>query len=137
MSPARLLCAAIPLALLPACSESLPFPPTGPIPPDALVEVPYPPPAARVETVPPHAEDGEVWVDGQWDWAGTEWRWAGGAWTRPPAGAYFTPWQTVRRSDGRLFFARATWRAKGGRPLDVAGGHAVCPAEPAGEVVKP
>src|ERR1700722_16004363 len=41
------------IALLPACLGSLPRPPTGPIPPDAMNEVPYPPPPARVETVPP------------------------------------------------------------------------------------
>ncbi len=123
------LCAAI--ALTPACSGSLPRPPTGPVPPDAMTEVPFPPPPARVETVPPRKKDGDVWIDGQWDWDGKAWKWLEGSWTTPPANAYFTRWATERRSDGRLFFARATWRARDGRPLDVAPGHDACPPPPA------
>jgi hypothetical protein len=128
-SPTRVLCAATSLAL-PACSASLPFPPTGPIPPDALVEVPYPPPAAHVETVPAQKGSRDVWLDGQWEWAGNAWRWLAGTWMTPPANAYYTPWQTVRSSDGRLFFARAAWRGQDGRALDVAAGPGVCSAAP-------
>jgi hypothetical protein len=135
-SPTKLMRAAASLALLPACSGSLPFPPTGPIPPGALVEVPYPPPPAHVETIPPQKESRDVWLDGRWEWVGAAWRWLDGTWMSPPAGAYYTPWQTVRSSDGRLFFARATWRAKDGRPLDVTGGGAACPAARAGDVAK-
>jgi hypothetical protein len=138
---AGLLCAVLALVLLSACSESLPAPPTGPIPSEAWIEVPYPPPPARVETVPPPPQGGsrEVWLDGQWDWVGDAWRWAAGAWMTPPANAYFTPWQTVRGSDGRLFFAPAAWRGKDGRPLDVGAGRDACPGAPApqaGEVAR-
>jgi WXXGXW repeat (2 copies) len=94
-------------------------------------EVPYPPPAARVETVPPRKNAGDVWIDGQWDWDGTAWKWLEGSWTTPPAGAYFTPWATERRGDGRLFFARATWRTRDGRSLDVGPGRDACPLSPA------
>ncbi len=118
-------------ALLPACMGSLPRPPTGPVPPDAMNEVPYPPPPARVETVPPEHKDGDVWVDGQWDWDGKAWKWLEGSWVTPPANAYFTAWTTERRQDGRLFFAHATWRAHDGRPLDLGPGRDACPIPPA------
>jgi len=126
--------------LLSACSASLPKPPTGPVPPDAMIEVPYPPPPARVEVIPPRKNGLDVWIDGQWEWDGTVWKWLDGAWTTPPANAYFTPWTAVRQSDGRLLFARAAWRAKDGRPLDAAPGRDVCRPLPrasrAGEVVQ-
>jgi hypothetical protein len=119
---------ALALLALPAlaCSSALPRPPLGPTPPDALDRVvPYPPPPARVEIVPPQKDPRAVWIGGQWDWDGRTWKWIAGAWTRPPAGAaYFTPWTAVRRPDGRLFFARATWRDAHGRPLGF--GHEVC-----------
>jgi hypothetical protein len=129
--------ASVSLALMLGCSASLPFPPTGPIPAGGLIEVPYPPPPARVETIPPQKGSRDVWIDGQWEWAGTAWRWIDGEWMTPPANAYYTPWQTVRSSDGRLFFAPATWRAKDGSPLDVTAGRAGCPARPARQPVNP
>jgi hypothetical protein len=127
-------------AVLPACSASLPKPPTGRVPPGAMIEVPYPPPAARVEIIPPKTNRLDVWIDGQWEWDGKVWKWLDGAWMTPPANAYFTPWAAERRSDGRLFFARAAWRAKDGRPLDVDVGRDACSPLPrasrAGEVVR-
>jgi hypothetical protein len=118
-------------ALLSACSGSLPKPPSGPVPSAAMNEVPYPPPPARVETVPPRAKDGDVWIDGQWDWDGKVWEWLEGSWTPPRTNAYFTPWSTERRSDGRLFFARAAWRTRDGRVLEAGLGRDACPIPPA------
>jgi hypothetical protein len=128
---ACILCAGLALALLSACSSGLPRPPTGRIPADALVEVPYPPPPAHVEVIPPQKNPRDVWIDGQWDWDGKAWKWTDGAWQAPPANAYFTAWTTVRRGDGQLFFARAAWRGKDGRALDLDGPNA-CPVLPAG-----
>jgi hypothetical protein len=56
----------------------------------------------------------------------------------PPVDAYFSPWTTERRSDGRLFFAHATWRARDGRPLDLGPGRDACPlsAAPAPKLAK-
>ena len=118
-------------ALLPpsACLKSLPLPATGPVPQDAAVtEVPYPPPPARVQSIPQPPNNASVWVDGQWEWDGKDWKWLAGAWVAPPANAYFTPWMTVRQKDGRLLFAKATWRAKDGRPIDVNNDGNPCPA---------
>ena len=106
------------LALLPACSSSLPRPPGGVIPSTETIEVPYPPPPARVETIPAKKTTGQVWLDGQWEWDGKAWKWHDGAWATPPANAYFTPWTTKRRADGQLLFTRAEWRDKAGHPLN-------------------
>jgi hypothetical protein len=106
-------------ALAAACGSSLPTPETGVHPRDytTFVEVPYPPPPARVEFVPPKPADGAVWVDGQWDWEGKRWVWLPGGWVMPPANGYFAPWVTVRRVDGKLFFAKASWHDRSGTPI--------------------
>ena len=116
------------VATLAGCGASLPAPPKGPVPTDGMIEVPYPPPAARVETIPPHDSTGEVWIDGQWQWDGSDWRWLPGAWTSPPKDAYFTPWTTRRDRDGRLLFAPAAWRSKDGKAIG-AFGQENCPKE--------
>ena len=119
-------------AVLTACSSSLPAPPANPVPPDDMFKIPYPPPPDRAETIPPKKGEKDVWIDGQWDWNGKGWKWSDGAWATPPPGAtYFTPWTTVRKPDGRLLFARATWRSAAGRP--VPGGSGACGATPTSE----
>lgn len=136
---AGFVCVALVLGLLPACATTFPKPPTGRIPPDAMIEVPYPPPPAHVDTVPPQKNDSDVWIDGQWNWDGTEWKWAAGVWVTPPPDAYFTSWKTERRKDGQLLFARAAWRDRNGRPLDFGAGLPDCDVPPVrrgGEVAK-
>lgn len=97
------------------------------------MEVPYPPPPARVELIPAQRDPAQVWVDGQWDWDLREWVWHRGEWTTPPsADAYFTPWTTVRSSDGRLYFVPATWRNAAGDPI--GGGSLGCDRDPAAPV---
>jgi hypothetical protein len=115
-------------ALLPACSSSLPRPPAGLVPTSDMIEVPYPPPPGRVEIIPPKKTAGQVWIDGQWEWDGNGWKWREGAWSTPPPNAYFTPWMTKRRADGQLLFARAEWRDKAGRPLNVDTNGQLCSA---------
>ncbi len=87
-------------------------------PTSALVEVPYPPPAARVEFVPKQPSDSAVWVDGEWTWNGRRWGWRAGRWVVPPLDratplhltAAFSPWVAVRSGDGTLYVAEGTWR---------------------------
>ncbi|HEY4122861.1 MAG TPA: hypothetical protein VGM56_33585 [Byssovorax sp.] len=86
----------------------------------AYEEVPYPPPAARAEVVPPKPDGAVVWLDGQWDWSGSSWRWTHGGWVVAPTDARYQPWLTARRNDGRLYFARATWRDGRGQALQAA-----------------
>jgi hypothetical protein len=100
----------LPLALLlAACGSSLPAPPRGDHPLSAYVEVPYPPPAALAETVPPKPDAGVVWVDGEWVYHGREFVWRRGGWVVPPPGSHFAAWHSWYRNDGRLMMARGTW----------------------------
>lgn len=95
-------------------SPRTPMPPMTPHPTSALVEVPYPPPPARVETVPEPPKDDAVWVDGEWVWQGGRWAWRAGRWVVVPPGVAFAPWTTVRASNGVLYAAEGVFRdAKG------------------------
>jgi hypothetical protein len=102
-----------------ACgARDLPRPPIGPNDAAGYVEVPYPPPPARPEIVPPQPSLEAVWIDGQWAWHGTRWRWSPGGWVAPPqSGTYFAPWMTARRADGVLLFTEARWRNPAGQDV--------------------
>lgn len=113
------LAALVALALaLAACGSSLPSPVLGTHPAGcaAFVEVPYPPPPAKVEMVPEKPREGAIWVDGEWVWRGRRWDWETGGWVMPPAGHY-APWVLVRRDDGSLYHARGRWFDGEGKPL--------------------
>ncbi|MGA7122274.1 MAG: hypothetical protein WBY94_19380 [Polyangiaceae bacterium] len=110
-----LLFAALPL--LDACGASSHEPPRAPQPPDAFAVVPYPPPAARVETLPKRPSPQAEWTDGQWSWDGARWNWTPGAWVDPPSGARFAPWALVLDRDGQYEFAPGSWRDASGREL--------------------
>src|SRR5690242_2735513 len=80
-----------------ACGmRRLPAPPFTSQPTSALEAVPYPPPPALVEWVPPKPDGAAVWIDGEWMWQSGRWTWKRGRWVRPPPGARFAPWTTVR-----------------------------------------
>jgi hypothetical protein len=106
-----LACAVDGLAL--ACGQALPRPPTGPHPETARedVEVPYPPPPARGEIVPPRPESTEsaVWLDGSWTWLAGRWVWEPGGWVTQPPRAYLARWTLLRSPDGRLYFLPNAW----------------------------
>lgn len=93
-----------------ACSSGLPRPPYAPQKTDALVPVPFPPPPARVEFVPDRPNSDCVWIDGEWEWTGRVWTWKRGRWVEPVPYTTFSPWTTVRGSDGVLYLASGTWR---------------------------
>jgi hypothetical protein len=96
--------------------SSLPRPPRAPNVASAYVEVPYPPPPARVEFVPAKPSDGAVWIDGHWRWL-DRWRWQLGGWVSPPPNQRYAAWAVTRATDGRLYFAPATWVDAEGRPV--------------------
>jgi hypothetical protein len=73
------------------------------------IEVPFPPPPARVEFIPKKPRSGAVWIDGEWSWTGRRWAWTYGRWLVPPPDATFAQWRTARMSDGALLFAAGTW----------------------------
>jgi hypothetical protein len=94
-----------------ACSSALPEPVLAERPASELVEVPYPPPPARVEHVPTEPERAAVWIDGEWEWDGRRWAWRYGGWIAAPSeGISLAKWVTVRRTDGALMFAPSLWR---------------------------
>jgi hypothetical protein len=107
------------LLALTACGATpLPSPPYMAQPTSALVEVPYPPPPARVETVPARPSTNATWIDGEWTWRAKKWLWEKGRWVVAPAQAKYSPWALVRSSDGALWEARGTWRDARGEELD-------------------
>jgi hypothetical protein len=94
-----------------ACSPArLPEPTFVQQPTSALVQVPYPPPPARPETLPAQPTPDAVWIDGEWVWQVRRYSWKAGRWIVPPAGASFSPWTATRGRDGTLYLAAGTWR---------------------------
>ena len=93
-----------------ACNAELPRPVYVQQPTTALVVVPYPPPPARAEIVPPQPDGQAVWLDGEWEWRRRRWGWKLGRWVVPPPGSRFSPWTAVRNDVGTLYFAPGVWR---------------------------
>ncbi len=99
-----------------ACNSGLPHPPYAAHASSELTEVPFPPPPARVETVPPMPASGALWIEGEWSWRGRKWSWKEGYWAPSSATGTYSPWQTVRNDAGTIFFAPGTWRDAKGQP---------------------
>lgn len=116
-APTALIAGLLLVATL-SCRASLPVPVLGTHPPGcaAFVEVPFPPPPARVEMVGERPREGAVWVDGEWVWRGKRWSWEPGGWVMPPDG-FYAPWVLVRREDGSLYHVRGRWFDGEGKPL--------------------
>jgi len=109
---ARLVPALLALLVLGACGGGLPGPPTTPhTADDPAVVVPFPPPPARVEIIPPQPAtlEAAVWLDGEWQWRGSRWVWLPGRWEVPYPGARFAPATVVRRADGALVWFSGVW----------------------------
>jgi hypothetical protein len=102
---------------LAACGGGVPHPPYTSQPANALVEVDYPPPPARVEFVTPRPSSPAVWLNGEWSWTGRRWGWKPGGWVVVPNGAAYARLTLVRRNDGKLFAATGTWRSAKGEEL--------------------
>lgn len=82
------------------------------------MQVPYPPPPARVEAIPAApTRAGAVWIDGEWTWRSRRWAWKPGRWVSPPPNARFAPWTAVRDRLGTLWFAGGVWRDPSGAEL--------------------
>jgi hypothetical protein len=93
-----------------ACGSSLPAPTLAEHARETYVEVPYPPPAALAETVPPRPRvENVVWLDGDWRFRGKSYAWRRGGWVVPPSDARYAPSREVYLPDGRLIFAPGTW----------------------------
>ncbi|MSP24135.1 MAG: hypothetical protein EXR75_03005 [Myxococcales bacterium] len=100
------------------CTPHLPTPPDGPHAGDAPLIVPYPPPVARVELIPPRRRQEAVWLDGAWAWRVDRWSWTRGKWALvPEPGAYYAPPMTVRRRNGELFHFAGQWHRADTSPI--------------------
>lgn len=98
------------LAVLAGCPPLLPTPETTHHRGDTFVRVPYPPPAAQVELVPPQPSEDAVWVDGFYRWTGRDYIWTPGDWVVPEAGLKYAPPMAVRLDDGSLVYYEGKWR---------------------------
>jgi hypothetical protein len=92
------------------CGPRLPTPEATHHRGDPFVRVPYPPPVARVELVPPQPSDDAVWVDGFHRFVGGDYRWTPGDWVVPARGMKYAPPMTVRLDDGSLVYYEGKWR---------------------------
>lgn len=72
------------------------------------VDVGFPPPAPRVETVVT-ARPGQVWIPGYWRWTGATHIWVGGYWTRARPGYRYVPAAWVHAGPAWRFHA-GYWR---------------------------
>lgn len=94
-----------------SCIKPLPTPPIAShsgIP----VEVPFPPPAARLDVIkdPPSDLQNPVWIDGQWVFSGRRWSWNPGDWESLKEGFGYAPPKVIRRSDGKLVWFQGSFR---------------------------
>ena len=106
--------------LLASCVPMVPIPPTGAHEGETAVEVPYPPPAARVDMLdaPPAKMKHAVWVDGQWMWHGGRWVWHPGEWTDLAPGQVYAPPTLLYLSDGKLHWFAGALRNASDRRKD-------------------
>jgi hypothetical protein len=93
--------------LLVACGASSIEAPRGAHPANDAVAVPYPPPPAKVEELPPRPAPQCVWTDGYWEFT-DRWEWQAGEWVLPPAHCRLAPVE-LRRQGGQLLHARPRW----------------------------
>ena len=93
--------------LLGACGARPIDAPHGVHPTNDAVVVPYPPPPAKVEEVPPQPAAQCVWTDGFWEFT-DRWEWQAGEWVVPAAHCLLAPVE-LRRQGGQLWHARPRW----------------------------
>jgi hypothetical protein len=91
--------------------------------------VPFPPPAPKVEEIPPRPTDDHVFIDGQWSWQTRRWVWVAGGWVVPPPGASYAKWKIERLNNGAIAYYQGHWHERSPSPYD-ANASIVCPAPP-------
>ena len=92
-----------------SCASSVATPEPARQPRSEYLPVPYPPPAAFAEVVPPKPRPGALWVDGHWAFRGGAFVWQRGGWVIAPEGARFAHWRIRYAKDGTLLFAEEVW----------------------------
>jgi len=107
------------------CGARHPEAPHGAHPPNDGVPVPYPPPPAKVEEVPPQPGASCVWTDGYWEFT-DRWEWQPGEWVVPEAHCRLAPVE-LRRQGGQLWHARPRWYPDN---VTLLGPQSACPHPP-------
>jgi hypothetical protein len=100
--------------------------PLGAHPANDGVRVPYPPPPAKVEEVPPQPSSACVWTDGYWDFT-DRWEWQAGEWVMAPPHCRLARVE-LRREQGQLWHARPRWYPDN---VSLLGPQSACPKPPA------
>jgi hypothetical protein len=114
------------LLALASCGSRRADAPRGAHPPSDAVAVPFPPPPAKVEELPPQPNERCVWVDGYWDFV-DRWEWQPGEWVVPQPGCRLAPVE-LRRQGGQLWHARPRWYPEN---VSLLGPQSACPRPPA------
>ncbi len=113
MSGARQRLCAFMLVATGACTPTLRTPRTGPFPLNArFTIVDFPPPPARIETLPPDPGPGCVWVDGYFSWQGRRWSWVPGAFRTQQPNCYRSEMSLAwvpAESGALLYYAEPGW----------------------------
>lgn len=126
MSGWRLSSALVALAVAAGCGSSVLEAPVGAHPTNDAVQVPYPPPPAKVEELPQRPSGRCVWVDGYWDFS-ERWEWQPGEWVVPQPHCRLAPME-LRRQAGQLLYARPRWYPDN---VSLLGVQSACPRPPA------
>ncbi len=103
---------AVVVASLTACAPRVPVPEVGDHEGVVPMPVPYPPPAARAEIVPPRPHDDGLWVDGYWMWRGGSYAWNAGRWVRPGPAMVYARASVVRLRSGELLYYPPRWHRR-------------------------
>ena len=74
-----------------------------------MITTPVPPPAIRVEAVPPSPGGGWVWVGGYWAWTGASWTWVTGEWVTAAPGYVWVAPRYVRRGGSWVWVRGHFW----------------------------
>jgi hypothetical protein len=114
------------VALAAGCGSTLHEAPIGAHPTNDAVQVPYPPPPAKVEELPQRPSERCVWVDGYWDFS-ERWEWQPGEWVVPQQNCRLAP-MDLRRQAGQLLYARPRWYPDN---VSLLGVQSACPRPPA------
>jgi len=112
--------------LLLGCGARHAQPPRGAHPPNDAVVVPFPPPPAKVEEVPPAPASHCTWTDGYWEFS-DRWEWQPGEWVVPEPHCQLAPVE-LRRQGGQLWHARPRWYPDN---VTLLGPQSACPRPPA------
>lgn len=108
------------IAVVVACSSSLPSPPKGAHDRHDFRDVATLPPAPRSEQITPRpAGDDIVWLDGEWQWRLGSWVWQKGGWASLPPGSTLAKWELRRQPEGTFRWAPSIVILPDGRRQDV------------------